>query len=83
MHCTAVDCKAINESGAAKREIAPGAKPRSRKGLNSRAENSHLPFRKRERAMQGYQSPGLCSGSYQSIQPSGIASPFLPVAALH
>jgi len=41
------------------------------KGLNNRAtsrrlqtiacrsmENSHLPFRKRERAMQGYRSPG-------------------------
>lgn len=30
----------------------------SHKGLNNRAENSHLPFRKRERAMQGYRSPG-------------------------
>jgi putative transposase len=31
---------------------------RSHKGLNNRAENSHLPLRKRERAMQGFQSPG-------------------------
>lgn len=43
---------------AAKREIAPGVEHRSHKGLNNRAENSHLPFRKRERAMQGYRSPG-------------------------
>ncbi|MFG6574237.1 DDE-type integrase/transposase/recombinase, partial [Sulfitobacter sp. 1A13353] len=28
------------------------------KGLNNRAENSHLPFRKRERCMQGFRSPG-------------------------
>ncbi|MDA4436657.1 IS6 family transposase, partial [Escherichia coli] len=26
------------------------------KGLNNRAENSHLPYRKRERARQGYRS---------------------------
>ncbi|MEO9651144.1 MAG: DDE-type integrase/transposase/recombinase, partial [Roseobacter sp.] len=30
----------------------------SHKGLNNRAENSHLPFRKRERTMQGFRSPG-------------------------
>ncbi|WP_210164844.1 IS6 family transposase, partial [Rhizobium leguminosarum] len=30
----------------------------SHKGLNNRAENSHLPFRKRERTMQGHRSPG-------------------------
>ncbi|WP_108258448.1 hypothetical protein [Mangrovicoccus ximenensis] len=35
---------------AAKREAAPG--------LGNRAANSHLPFRKVERAMQGYRSPG-------------------------
>jgi putative transposase len=31
---------------------------RSHKGLNNRAENSHLPVRRRERAMQGFRSPG-------------------------
>ncbi|MGO1164969.1 DDE-type integrase/transposase/recombinase, partial [Brucella sp. C7-11G] len=31
----------------------------SHKGLNNRAENSHLPFRKRERTMQGHRSPGM------------------------
>jgi len=48
----------LRSYGAAKREIAPGIEHRSHKGLNNRAENSHLPFRKRERAMQGYRSPG-------------------------
>ena len=43
---------------AAKREIAPRLEHWSHKGLNNRAENSHLPFRKRERAMQGFRSPG-------------------------
>lgn len=31
---------------------------RSHKGLNNRAENSHLPFRKRERTRQGFRSIG-------------------------
>ena len=48
----------LRSYGAAKREIAPGVEHRSHKDLNNRAENSHLPFRKRERAMQGYRSPG-------------------------
>ena len=30
----------------------------SHKGLNNRAENSHVPFRKRERVMQGHRAPG-------------------------
>jgi putative transposase len=31
---------------------------RSHKGLNNRAENSHLPLRKRDRVMQRFRSPG-------------------------
>jgi putative transposase len=30
----------------------------SHKGLNNRAENSHVPLRKRERVMQGFRSSG-------------------------
>lgn len=45
-------------NAAAKREVAPGLDHWSHKGLNNRAKNSHLPFRKRERAMQGFRSPG-------------------------
>ncbi|MGR3620782.1 IS6 family transposase [Pseudophaeobacter sp.] len=48
----------LRSYGAAKREVAPGLDHWSHKGLNNRAENSHLPFRKRERTMQGYRSPG-------------------------
>lgn len=43
---------------AAKGEIAPGLQHRMHKRLNNRAKNSHLPFRKRERTMQGFRSPG-------------------------
>ncbi|MBB2683769.1 UNVERIFIED_ORG: transposase-like protein [Rhizobium etli] len=32
----------------------PGVEHRSHKGVNNRAENSHLPLRKRERVMQGF-----------------------------
>ena len=48
----------LRSYGAAKREIASKLKHRSHKGLNNRAENSHLPFRKRERVMQGFRTPG-------------------------
>ena len=43
---------------AARRQIMPAIAHRSHKGLNNRAENSHLPLRRRERAMQGFRSPG-------------------------
>ncbi|ASP23533.1 DDE domain protein (plasmid) [Antarctobacter heliothermus] len=48
----------LRSYGAAKREVAPGLDHWSHKGLDNRAENSHLPFRKRERVMQGFRSPG-------------------------
>lgn len=44
--------------GAAKRDVMPAVEHRSHKGLNNRAENSHLPLRKRERTMQGFRSTG-------------------------
>ena len=43
---------------AAKREVAPGMEHRNHKGLNNRAENAHVPLRKRERQMQGFRSAG-------------------------
>lgn len=43
---------------AARRQVMPDVEHRSHKGLNNRAENSHLPLRKRERAMQGFRTPG-------------------------
>jgi len=48
----------LGSYAAARRQIMPRIEHRSHKGLNNRAENSHLPLRKRERAMQGFRSPG-------------------------
>jgi putative transposase len=48
----------LGSYAAARRQIMPAVEHRSHKGLNNRAENSHLPLRKRERVMQGFQSPG-------------------------
>src|SRR6476620_10535331 len=42
--------------GAAKREVMPGVEHRQHKGLNTRAENSHQPTRRRERQMKRFKS---------------------------
>jgi putative transposase len=48
----------LGSYAAARRQIMPSVEHRSHKGLNNRAENSHLPLRRRERAMPGFRSPG-------------------------
>jgi len=48
----------LRSYGAARRQIMPTTEHRSHKGLNNRAENSHVPLRKREWSMQGFRSPG-------------------------
>ncbi|RVO46322.1 IS6 family transposase [Sinorhizobium meliloti] len=48
----------LRSYGAAKRDVMPAVEHRSHKGLNNRAENSHVPLRKRERMMQGFRSVG-------------------------
>lgn len=48
----------LRSFGAAKRHLMPDVEHRSHKGLNNRAENSHLPLRKRELMMQGFRSRG-------------------------
>jgi putative transposase len=48
----------LRSYGAAKRQVMPDVEHRSHKGLNNRAENSHVPLRKRERVMQSFRSPG-------------------------
>ncbi|API55228.1 IS6 family transposase [Rhizobium beringeri] len=48
----------LRSYGAARRHVMPTVEHRSHKGLNNRAENSHLPLRKRERIMQRFRSPG-------------------------
>src|SRR3954452_11157579 len=47
----------LGSYAAAQRQIMPDVEHRSHKGLNNRAENSHLPLRRREHAMQGFRSP--------------------------
>lgn len=39
----------LKSYSAARRQVMPNVEHRSHKGLNNRAENSHPPFRKRER----------------------------------
>jgi putative transposase len=46
----------LRSYGAAKTAIMPSVEHRRHKGLNNRAENSHVPIRKRERVMQGFRS---------------------------
>jgi putative transposase len=48
----------LGSYAAAHRQIMPAVEHRSHKGLNNRAENSHLPLRRRERAMQGFRTSG-------------------------
>jgi putative transposase len=48
----------LGSYAAARRQIMPAVEHRSHKRLNNRAENSHLPLCRRERAMQGFRSPG-------------------------
>lgn len=48
----------LRSHAAARRQVMPDVEHWSHKGLNNRAENSHLPLRKRERTMQGFRSPG-------------------------
>jgi putative transposase len=48
----------LGSYAAAHRQIMPAVEHRSHKGLNNRAENSHLPLRRRELAMQGFRSLG-------------------------
>jgi putative transposase len=48
----------LGSYAAAHCQIMPAVEHRSHKGLNNRAENSHLPLRRRERGMQGFRSPG-------------------------
>jgi len=48
----------LSSYAAVRRQVMPRVEHRSHKGLNNRAENSHLPLRKRERMMQGFWSVG-------------------------
>jgi putative transposase len=47
----------LRSYGVAHREVLPGARHRTSRYLNNRAENSHRPTRRRERQMQRFKSP--------------------------
>ena len=64
----------LRSYGAAKRQVMPDVEHRSHKGLNNRAENSHLSFRKRERMLQGFRSIGSLSIFFRCSPPSAISS---------
>ncbi len=44
----------LRSYGAAMKEIGNADRQQTGRWLNNRAENSHLPFRRRERAMSGF-----------------------------
>jgi putative transposase len=48
----------LRSYGAAKRQVMLDVEHRSHKGLNNRAENSPVPFQKREQMRQGFRSIG-------------------------
>jgi len=50
----------LRSYSAAKAELIPGVEHRSHKGLNNRAENSHLHVRRREKRMMRFKSARQC-----------------------
>ncbi|BAT19670.1 DDE domain protein [Asaia bogorensis NBRC 16594] len=66
--------------GAARRRLGLAIRHLSLQGLNNRAENSHLPLRKRERIMQKFRSPGGCQ-RFVSVF-SAIRNLFVPSASI-
>jgi len=50
----------LRSYSAAKSQLVPGVEHRLHKGLNNRAENSHLPLRRRERRMVRFKSTRQC-----------------------
>ena len=50
----------LKSYGSAKRKLGLSVRYLPHKGLNNRAENSHLPLRKREGIMQKFRSSGGC-----------------------
>jgi len=71
----------LRSYGAARRQVMPTIEHRSYKGLNNRAENSHLPLRKRERVMQRFRSPGGLQ-RFVSIF-SAVRNLFVPARSQH
>ena len=71
----------LRSYGAAKRTVMPDVEHRSHKGLNNRAENSHVPIRKRERVMQGFR---LWAGLQRFVSIfSAVRNLFVPSRSHH
>ncbi|WP_055628187.1 IS6 family transposase [Streptomyces hirsutus] len=66
----------LRSYGAAHREVMPRVEHRTSKYLNNRAENSHQPTRRRERAMKRFASPGHAQRFLSAF--SGIPPHFRP-----
>lgn len=73
----------LRSYGAARAAAAPGLDHWSHKGLNNRAENSHLPFRKREQTMRGHRSPGALQRFVAMHSLPAIAFQFRPTVVAH
>lgn len=71
----------LRSYAAARRQVMPAVEHRSHKGLNNRAENSHLPLRKRERVMQRFRSPGALQ-RFTSVF-SAVRNLFVPARSKH
>lgn len=69
----------LKSYGAAKRKLGLSVRHLSHKGLNNRAENSHLPLRKQEWTMQRFRSPGGCQRFLTVF--SAVRNLFVPPAA--
>lgn len=60
--------------GAARRQIIPGVEHRSHKGLNNRAENSHLRFENGRECARAFVQSEVYSISFRCSPPSVISS---------
>ncbi|GAA2565767.1 hypothetical protein GCM10010398_63810 [Streptomyces fimbriatus] len=70
----------LRSCGAAHREVMPSAGHRQSKCLNNRAENSHQPTRRRERATKDFRSVGAAQRFPSAF--SGISPHFRPLRHL-
>ncbi|WP_438384139.1 IS6 family transposase [Asaia sp. BMEF1] len=70
----------LKSYGAARRKLSLSIRYLSHKGLNDRAESSHLPLQKRERMMQKFRSPGGCQRFVSAF--SAIRNLFVPPASI-
>lgn len=71
----------LRSYSAARQHVMPTVEHRSHKGLNNRAENSHIPLRKRERIMQRFRSPGSLQRFISLF--SAIRNLFVPARSNH